>query len=140
MKKYQIMYYVGAAISLLVGLWHFTVPWMFGWASYIPYETLVVPINYVNLCFSFLLSGLSLTVILWGKKVFVQNPEVFYLYGFLLALWIFRVVVEVIYPCPPDQMCGCLMGSSAVLFWYVFCCLCRLYGWPPQGRIEKSNG
>ena len=70
MKKYQVMYYAGAAISLLVGLWHFTVPWMFGWASYIPYETLVVPINYVNLCFSFLLSGLSLTVILWGKMVF----------------------------------------------------------------------
>ena len=68
MKKYQVMYYAGAAISLLVGLWHFTVPWMFGWASYIPYETLVVPINYVNLCFSFLLSGLSLTVILWGKR------------------------------------------------------------------------
>ena len=75
MKKYQIMYYVGAAISLLVGLWHFTIPWMFGWASYIPYETLVIPINYVNLCFSFLLSGLSLTVILWGKKVFAGNPE-----------------------------------------------------------------
>ena len=86
MKKYQIMYYVGAAISLLVGLWHFTVPWMFGWASYIPYETLVVPINYVNLCFSFLLSGLSLTVILWGKKVFAGNSEAFCLYGFLLAL------------------------------------------------------
>ena len=40
MKKYKTMYYSGAAISLLVGLWHFTVPWMFGWASYIPYETL----------------------------------------------------------------------------------------------------
>ena len=40
MKKYKIMYYSGAAISLLVGLWHFTVPWMFGWASYIAYETL----------------------------------------------------------------------------------------------------
>ena len=45
----------------------------------IPYETLVVPINYVNLCFSFLLSGLSLTVILWGKKVFAQMAEAFYL-------------------------------------------------------------
>ena len=103
MKKYQIMYCVGAAISLLVGLWHFTVPWMFGWASYIPYETLVVPINYVNLCVSFLLSGLSLTVILWGKKVFAGNSEAFCLYGFLLALWIFRVVVAVIYPCPPES-------------------------------------
>ena len=111
MKKYQIMYYVGAAISLLVGLWHFTVSWMFGWASYIPYETLVVPINYVNLCFSFLLSGLSLTVILWGKKVFAGKSEAFCLYGFLLAL----------------------------LSLYVFCCLYRLAGWPAQGRIKKSN-
>ena len=103
MKKYQIVYYMGATISLLVGLWHFTVPWMFGWASYIPYETLVVPINYVNLCFSFLLSGLSLTVILWGKKVFAKNSEAFYIYVFWLVLWIFRVAVAMNYPCPPES-------------------------------------
>ena len=139
MKKYQVMYYAGAAISLLVGLWHFTVPWMFGWASYIPYETLVVPINYVNLCFSFLLSGLSLTVILWGKKVFAQNPEAFYLYGFLLALWIFRVVVAVIYPCPPESNVWMSYGQLGGSFWYVFCCLYRLSEWPAQGRIKKSN-
>lgn len=97
MKKYKIMYYSGAAISLLVGLWHFTVPWMFGWASYIPYETLVVPINYVNLCFSFLLSGLILTVILWGKKVFAKNSEAFYIYFFACAL---------------DFPCGCVNDLS----------------------------
>ena len=120
MKKYQIMYYAGAAISLLVGLWHFTVPWMFGWASYIPYESLVVPINYVNLCFSFLLSGVSLTVILWGKKVFAKNPEAFYIYVFLLVLWIFRVAVAMIYPCPPESNVwmsyGQLGGSVIVMF------------------------
>ena len=111
MKKYQVMYYAGAAISLLVGLWHFTVPWMFGWASYISYETLVVPINYVNLCFSFLLSGLSLTVILWGKKVFAQNPEAFYLYGFCWPFgfsgWLWRRSI----PARRNQMCGCPTGS-----------------------------
>ena len=68
MRNYQAMYYTGASISMLVGLWHFTVPWLFGWASYIPYATLVVSINYVNLCFSFLLSGLSLILLLWEKK------------------------------------------------------------------------
>ena len=68
MRNYQAMYYTGASISMLVGLWHFTVPWLFGWASYIPYAILVVSINYVNLCFSFLLSGLSLLLLLWGKK------------------------------------------------------------------------
>ena len=45
MRNYQAMYYAGASISMLVGLWHFTVPWLFGWASYIPYATLVVSIN-----------------------------------------------------------------------------------------------
>ena len=68
MRNYQAMYYTGASISMLVGLWHFTVPWLFGWALYIPYATLVVSINYVNLCFSFLLTGLSLILLLWGKK------------------------------------------------------------------------
>ena len=94
MKKYQIVYYMGATISLLVGLWHFTVPWMFGWASYIPYETLVVPINYVNLCFSFLLSGLSLTVILWGKRYLCRTRKrsiftVFCLH-FGSSVWLWR--------------------------------------------------
>ena len=30
MRNYQIMYYTGASISMLVGLWHFTVTWLFG--------------------------------------------------------------------------------------------------------------
>ena len=81
MKKYQIMYYVGAVISLLVGLWHFT-------------------------------------VILWGKMVFAGKPEAFYLYGFLLALWLFRVAVAVIYPCSPESNVwmsyGQLSGSVLV--------------------------
>lgn len=58
--------------------------------------------------------GVILTVILWGKKVFAQNPEAFYLYGFLLALWIFRVVVAVIYPCPPES--NVWMSYHAVVF------------------------
>ena len=133
------MYYAGAAISLLVGLWHFTVPWMFGWASYIPYETLVVPINYVNLCFCFLLSGLSLTVILLGKKVFAQNPEAFYLYGFLLALWIFRVVVVVIYPCPPESNVWMSYGSSAVLFWWFCSGMCSAACAVYTGGLHKEE-
>ena len=47
--------------------------------------------------------GVILTVIPWGKKVFAKNLEAFYIYVFLLVLWIFRVVVAVIYPCPPES-------------------------------------
>ena len=120
MRNYQIMYYTGALISMLVGLWHFTVPCLFGWASYIPYATLVVSINYVNQCFSFLLSGLSLLLLLWGKKVFAKNKEAAGIYGFMLLLWIFRVVIAIVCPCPPESNVwmsyGQLGGSAIVMF------------------------
>lgn len=120
MRNYQIMYYTGALISMLVGLWHFTVPWLFGWASYIPYATLVVSINYVNMCFSFLLSGLSLILLLWGKKVFAKNKEAVVIYGFILLLWIFRMVMAIVCPCPPESNVwmsyGQLGGSVIVMF------------------------
>ena len=63
--------------------------------------------------------GVILTVILWGKKVFAGNSEAFCLYGFLLALWIFRVVVAVIYPCPPESnvwMSYGQLGGSVIVF------------------------
>ena len=120
MRNYQAMYYTGASISMLVGLWHFTVPWLFGWASYIPYATLVVSINYVNLCFSFLLSGLSLILLLWGKKVFAKNKEAVVIYGFILLLWIFRMVMAIVCPCPPESNVwmsyGQLGGSVIEMF------------------------
>lgn len=127
MSKCKGMYYLGMSLSLLVGLWHFTVPWMFRWADYIPYETLVVPIIYMNLCFSFLLSGLSLIMLLWGKKVFAENREAVTLYGFLLLLWVFRVAITVVYPCPPEsnvwmnygQMAGSVLVTVLLLVPFV---------------------
>ena len=62
--------------------------------------------------------GVILTVILWGKKVFAKNSEAFYIYVFLLVLWIFRVAVAMIYPCPPESNVwmsyGQLSGSVLV--------------------------
>lgn len=74
----------------------------------------------VNLCFSFLLSGLSLILILWGKKVFAKNKEAVVIYGFILLLWIFRVVMANVCPCSPESNVwmsyGQLGGSVIVMF------------------------
>lgn len=69
MKKYKALYYTGMAISLLIGLWHFFVPALYGWYSYIPaeYVVLSVTIDYVNTCFSMLLFGLSTLLIFWAS-------------------------------------------------------------------------
>lgn len=47
LKFYKTFYFIGVSLSLLVGLWHFFVPLMFQWYSYIPseYHNLVVGID-----------------------------------------------------------------------------------------------
>ena len=119
MKKYKISYYIGAALSLAVGIWHFFVPSMFMWDTYIPYKVLTASVNYVNLCFSFLLCGISLIMLLWGKKVFGGNREAAVIFGFFVLLWIFRVTVALLNPMPPEanvfMSYGQLVGSVVVM-------------------------
>lgn len=81
-RGFRILYYVTVVISTLVGLWHFFVPWMFQWYDYLPteYENLIVGIDYTNYCFSLLLFGLSLMLIILGRKVLALNKEVVYFY------------------------------------------------------------
>ena len=84
--------------------------------------------------------GVILIVILWGKKVFVQNPEAFYIYGFLLALWIFRVAVTIIYPCPPESnvwMSYGQLGGSVLVFLLLLVPFIRVTS---TRKNRKSNG
>lgn len=129
MKINKILYYIGVTASMLMGLWHFFVPWMFQWYSYIPseYEVLAVSMNWVNLCFSFLLFGLSLILLIWGKKIFSYNKEAIAIYGFLVVVWIFRVVISVIDPLPAEanvwlsngQMIGSIVISILLLIPFI---------------------
>ena len=92
MKKLKILYYGTTITSMLVGLWHFFVPFMFQWYDYLPmqYENLIVGIDYTNYCFSLLLFGSSLILVLWGKRAFGQSKEAKELYFFLTIVWILR--------------------------------------------------
>jgi hypothetical protein len=122
MKKWiQILYYFTVVVSTLVGLWHFFVPWMFQWYDYLPteYENLIVGIDYTNYCFSLLLFGLSLMLIVLGRKVLSQNKDVTYFYFFLNAVWIFRAcLASFIEPWPlqpiPAAAIGQLIASDTL--------------------------
>ena len=119
MRRSKILYYIGVTMSMMMGLWHFFVPRMFQWYAYIPsqYEVLSVSISWVNLCFSLLLFGISLILLLWGKKIFDYNHEAMTIYGFLVIVWIFRVMIAVFNPCPPEANAWMSYGQ----FWgYVF--------------------
>ena len=114
----KILYYVSLAISMLVGLWHFFVAHMFKWYDYLPmqYKNLIVGIDYTNYCFSALLFGISLVLILLGKSAFSLNRETIIFYTFLTVVWVFRACLAVfIEPWPwepvPAAAIGQLVGS-----------------------------
>ena len=122
-KEIKVLYYLSVVISALVGLWHFFVPWMFHWYDYLPmqYENLIVGIDYTNYCFSLLLLGLSVILILLGKRALAMNREVICFYFFLTVVWIFRAcLASFIEPWPlqpiPAAAIGQLIASDALAF------------------------
>lgn len=118
LKVYKILYYIGVSLSLIVGLWHFFVPLMFQWYSYIPneYHNLEVGIDWTNHCFSFLLSGISFILLFWGKKVFEIKSEAVTIYTFLVMVWLFRFLIALIEPWPLQPIPAAAIGQFVATF------------------------
>ena len=144
MKTAKALYYTGLALSLLVGIWHFFVPAMFQWYSYIPaqYENLIVGIDWTNFCFSLLLSGLSLLLLLLGKKTFRGNTEAILFYGFLTFVWFARVAISFIEPWPLTPIAWAAWAQQIGAFCIFVCLLAPLVylllGLKKQGRAAKQ--
>lgn len=116
-KGIRFLYYLTTVLSSLVGLWHFFVPWMFQWYDYLPmqYENLIVGIDYTNYCFSLLLFGLSVLLIILGKKALSLNKEVMIFYLFLTVVWVFRAMLSsFIEPWPLDPIPAAAIGQLVV--------------------------
>lgn len=109
---------IAIALSMLVGIWHFFVPYMFQWYSYIPneYGNLIVGIDWTNFFFSLLLTGISLLLILFCNKVFNGNGELFVFYGFLIFVWFCRVIITFIEPWPLEPIAWAAYGQQIAAF------------------------
>lgn len=113
-KSICIVYYITAATSALVGLWHFFVPWMYQWYDYLPmqYENLIVGIDYTNYCFSLLLFGLSVMLIILGRRALEFDKETIYFYCFLTIVWLFRACLATfIEPWPLEPIPAAAIGQ-----------------------------
>lgn len=113
-KGIRILYFITVVISALVGLWHFFVPWMFQWYDDLPmqYENLIVGIDYTNYCFSLLLFGLSVMLIVLGKRALAMNREVIYFYFFLTVVWVFRAcLASFVEPWPLQPIPAAAIGQ-----------------------------
>jgi hypothetical protein len=114
----KILYTVGLALSTLVGLWHFTVPYLFKWYSYIPaqYKNLVVGIDWTNFFFSLLLTGHGCILMIMRKKLFNGNKEVLIMYGFMVFVWFCRVLITFIEPWPLEPIMWAAYGQQIAAF------------------------
>ncbi|MGI6506911.1 MAG: hypothetical protein ACOX4A_00785 [Saccharofermentanales bacterium] len=113
-KAINNLYYVSLVFSMLVGLWHFFVPHMFHWYDYLPmqYKTLIVGIDYTNYCFSALLFGSSLVLIVLGKSARSLNRETMVFYTMLTVVWVFRACLSTfLEPWPLDPVPAAAIGQ-----------------------------
>jgi magnesium-transporting ATPase (P-type) len=103
---------------MLVGAWHFFVPYMFQWYEYIPnqYRNLIVGIDWTNFFFSLLLTGVSLLLVIWGKRVFAGSKEAIVLYGFLMFVWFCRTAITFIEPWPLEPIAWAAYGQQIAAF------------------------
>lgn len=110
----KFLYYFTTILSAMVGFWHFFVPWMFRWYDYLPmeYENLIVGIDYTNYCFSLLLFGLSLLLVILGKRALALQKEVIVFYGFLTVVWVFRAMLATfLEPWPLEPIPAAAVGQ-----------------------------
>jgi hypothetical protein len=114
----NVTYIVGLLLSALIGIWHFTVPYLYQWYSYIPneYKNLIVGIDWTNFFFSLLLSGYSLLLIFMKKKLFNGNKELLILYGFMVFVWFCRVAITFIEPWPLEPIAWAAYGQQIAAF------------------------
>ena len=114
----KIIYIIGLSLSTLVGIWHFFVPYLYQWYSYIPneYKTLIVGIDWTNFFFSLFLTGYSVLLIIFRKCIFNKNREIFIMYGFMVFVWLCRVAITFINPWPLEPVAWAAYGQQIVTF------------------------
>lgn len=118
MKKAAVIFFnLACIISCFVGVAHFFAPYAFEWYSYIPEAPVEIyqSINYVNFCFSLLLAGISLLLIVVQRKLFEGQKELRLFYAFFVLVWLSRVGIQIVWPWPSGLQTWLLVGFSTVL-------------------------
>jgi hypothetical protein len=96
----RILMTVGSAGSIGFGTWHFFVPKMWDWYSYIDASAteLIVAVRAINVFFSLslVLFGVMSLLMAYGGRANRYSGLV--VLGATCALWITRVVMQIVYP------------------------------------------
>lgn len=112
------MYTLAMVVGILVGIWHFCVPYLYEWYSYLPGipDILRVSIDWINFFFSLFLVGYSVVLLLVQKEFFRGDRVARLFYQFFVIVWICRVGITVFHNWGWNVMvAGYLVGFSIEL-------------------------
>jgi len=114
----KILYSIGLILSAVIGMWHFSVPYLYQWYSYISdeYKFLTVGIDWINFFFSLFLAGISLILIFFKKKIFSGNKDLLVIYGFMVFVWFCRVAITFIDPWPLEPVAWTVYAQQIASF------------------------
>ncbi|MGL4798749.1 MAG: hypothetical protein ACRCWY_05025 [Cellulosilyticaceae bacterium] len=118
MKAKKVMYTLAMVVGILVGIWHFCVPYLYEWYSYLPGipDILRVSIDWINFFFSLFLVGYSVVLLLVQKEFFRGDRVARLFYQFFVIVWICRVGITVFHNWGWNVMvAGYLVGFSIEL-------------------------
>ena len=114
---------IGGTVSIGFGVWHFFVPRIWNWYSYIDRNAteLVLAVRAINVFFSLslVLFGVVNVLLVWGKRSNRYSIGVFL--AATCVLWMTRVVFQLVYPqgsANPVLQYGMLAAFTVVFLCY----------------------
>lgn len=118
MKITNIFLITGLIISSAFGFWHFFIPYQYHWYSYIPTapREIIVSVDWINFFFSLFLTGNSVLLLIFRKKILAKEAVSFSLYGFLTFAWLIRVIITIVHPWNKDFMQLIQLDSFVIVF------------------------
>jgi len=96
----RILVLIGSAVSIGFGVWHFFVPGIWNWYSYIDRSAteLVLAVRAINAFFSLslVLFGVVNVLLVWGKRS--NRYSIAIVLAATCILWATRVAFQIVYP------------------------------------------
>ena len=117
---------IGSLISVGFGLWHFFIPSIWNWYSYIdPLATeLIIAVRAINIFFSLLLVLLGIANIIVVFRATYDRFTYLVLISISVILWATRVILQIIYPQGSQNQ----ILQYCMLSIFIFVLLCYLMG------------
>ena len=118
----KILVTIGSIISIGFGLWHFFVPSIWNWYSYIfmTATELIIAVRAINIFFSLLLVLLGIANMLFVFRKLQDRFSTMVILSISTILWTTRIILQLVYP--QGSQNSIIQYSMLLIFLVVLAC------------------